>query len=444
MTFIKFMIAAAVPLILTGCGGTTADCARQDMSWRWMLEGNPGRAGDSGWVTEHKLYPTDGEGGFLSVEGAGAGEEMLCSFEGRRPAVSLLQAEDCFMFTVPAEGIRDGSFIELDATFGTDADAPSHYRFEYMDRTGWKSTGVSCSGSGDISTGAGAADTYQYTTVLGTFRVGSLPDDGLLKIRCVASDEDALKGGGTIVFADFGFVAAEIKDLGTKVPDDTLRVLMLGNSFTYFYGSPFMLKEIAWKEGLALDIRTNLKGGQTFGDHLSLSLSEKAVKEGGYDFAILQDQSQNPARFCADSVKYRTVMDNFIRLAALIREYSPDCRIILDRTWAYDGAGHGGFGDYGSFDKMLADGTSMLAGAVDRVITAPVGEAFTECRERYPEICLYYDDAKHPSEAGAYLKACVEYAVLTGKDFGPAPADCWLPEETASRLRSIARDVVIR
>lgn len=447
MTFKNVLIAAAVPLFLAGCGGAAAG-GNEELSWRWMLEGEPGSGGDSVWVGKHVLYPSDGNGGIAYVSGTGedACKEFRYSFDGRRPAAAPLSEGDCLMFSVPAGDMGKGTFIGFDATLGGDADSPGRYRIEYLDRTGWKNTGITYAGSGDISTGPGDKDTYQYATVLSTFRLDAPPVDGRLKIRCVAEggsacDGTAMKEGGTVVFPDFGFVAAEIKSLGTREPADTLRVLMLGNSFTYFYGSPFMLKEIAWREGLALDIRANLKGGQTFGDHLSLSLSKAAVKEGGYDFAIIQDQSQNPARYSSNPEKYGSVLENFKALVSEIRKYSPECQIILDRTWAYPGGNSGGFGDYEVFDSLLADGAEKMAMSGEGTLIAPVGEAFTECRERFPEIELYCDDRKHPSEAGAYLKACVEYSVLAGKSFGRYPDDCRLPAEIAARLRSIAEDV---
>ena len=87
MTFKNVLIAAAVPLFLAGCGGAAAG-GNEELSWRWMLEGEPGSGGDSVWVGKHVLYPSDGNGGIAYVSGTGedACKEFRYSFDGRRPA----------------------------------------------------------------------------------------------------------------------------------------------------------------------------------------------------------------------------------------------------------------------------------------------------------------------------------------------------------------------
>lgn len=434
--------------LVCGCVSGRAVQDGPGVSCQWMIDEDKVETLDSAWIYGHTLPSTDGKGGSVKVLDKNGHQDsrMSCFLSGNRPAVSGMRDGDCLLFSIPADNMAGATYVEFDATFGGDACSPERFRVEYLDGGEWKWSGVSFRTSGDISTGPGEADSYQYTTCLATMLFEHPFENDTLKIRCTAEsdktdDGSILHGEGVTILADFGFVAAEVKALGHQEPDDTLRVLMLGNSFTYFYGSPFMLKEIAWHEGLFLDIRANLKGGQTLGDHLSLSLSEDAIKDGRYDYAIIQDQSQNAARYSKDPEKYQDVSDNFNKMVSEIMEYSPGCRIILDRTWAYEGVNCGGFGDLVAFDMMLAEGSHRLAEEKQGTLVAPVGEAFAECRNRYPDIELYFEDRKHPSAEGAYLKACVEYIVLTGADFGNNPADCGIQEDIASRLRDVAEKV---
>ena len=60
------------------------------------------------------------------------------------------------------------------------------------------------------------------------------------------------------------------------------------------------------------------------------------------------------------------------------------------------------------------------------------------------DVNLLADDDKHPSLAGAYLKACVTYLVLSGRRFKGSVPSCGLAEEDAKSLRSIAESVVLR
>ena len=437
-------------MALAGCRQAVHDS--HEFSFIWMLEGDPAHSCDSAWLTDHAIMSSDGLGGKLTAVGGGedARVPLRYSYDGRRPAVSVMAEDDFLLFEMPVEHVRAGTYVAFDATLGGDSGSPAGYAVEYLEDGVWKDTGCRYFCSGDISTGSGEQDSYEYTAVFSVFRTEKDIRDGNLGIRCRAVTDFACDGrpmkydacDGATVIPDFGFVAADVRSLGTEAPSDTLKVLALGNSFTYFYGSLFMMKEIAWNEGIFLDITASLKGGQSLGDHLGLSLSGKAVKEGGYDAAILQDQSQNPARYAADSLEYAHVKEDFLELTERIRQYSPECRIILERTWAYPGSGFGGFADFPAFDRLLAEGAEKMAASVENCIVSPVGEAFASCKEEFPEIRLLYADDKHQSEAGSYLKACVEYLVLSGRGFGDDPDDCRISENTAAALRSVAMETV--
>ena len=77
-------------------------------------------------------------------------------------------------------------------------------------------------------------------------------------------------------------------------------MLCLGNSFSYYSNPAWMLKEIAWNEGHYLNVKGHFKGSQNFGQQLGLSFSTDAIDIGGYDYAFIQDQSQNPATYGRD------------------------------------------------------------------------------------------------------------------------------------------------
>ena len=388
-----FIFFTAVSLHLSGCGGT---CTVSDnLSCRWMSSGKTVLSAD---VQDSVFRSPDG--GVIAAEDGPDG--------------------DCLVFSVPANGLEAGSAVEFDLTLSCSPE--SMLTLEYHDGDGWTRFGSFRCGE-------------EYVTSLHTFRLGEDIAEDSLRIRCTAGQDV------DFIFPDTGYVAANVSGLGTNVPQDTLKMLVLGNSFTYFYGSTLMLKELAWKEGHFLDISANLKGGQTFGDHLLLELSRKAIADGGYDIALIQDQSQNPARYAENQDIYRQVLEDCVSLAGQIRSHSPGCRIIMDRTWSYPGLDCGGFGDYDVFDRLLAEGTGLMALAAGTE-TAPVGEAFSLCRDMYPETGLYFPDEKHPSAEGAYLKACVEYLTIFGDNICPETPDFGIPAAEAATLRSIAKRAV--
>ena len=226
---------------------------------------------------------------------------------------------------------------------------------------------------------------------------------------------------------------------GTKVPGE-VQVLCIGNSFTYVHDSDMMLREIARSQGFDVRIGKFLAGGYTFGRHLENEESRAAVDFGGYDFAFLQDQSSNPARYSRD--KDKQVLEDLKTLKRNVLAHSPGCKVFLERTWAYSGFEAGGFGTAESLDYHLGKGAAKMARKA-RTGLSPIGDAFNLAMEIWPEGQLLGPDNHHQSLEGAYLKACVNYLLITGRPFSGSPACCGVSPEVAAFLRAVAERVVL-
>ena len=221
---------------------------------------------------------------------------------------------------------------------------------------------------------------------------------------------------------------------------DGRRVLLVGNSFTYFHDCDSMLLQISRSQGLNLCLGEYLKGGQTFGQHLNLPKTSEAIAAGSYSYAFIQDYSNNAALYIRD--KRKDVLANTLELKRRILQASPDCQIILERTWSFEGAGSGGFGTAANLDKYIAKGAAKLAKKADAWLS-PIGVGFNTVRAERPDINLFDPDGKHQSAAGSYLKCCINYLVLTGKPFQGEVATCGLAPETAAYLRTVAERTVL-
>lgn len=186
--------------------------------------------------------------------------------------------------------------------------------------------------------------------------------------------------------------------------------------------------------------RLTSKGSQTLTQHLSLGFSTDVIEQGGYDFAFLQDQSQNPANYGRDATA--SILTGLTTLADKVRAASPSCKVILEETWTFSSASYGGFTDFPTFETYNDAGAKAMAKAAGTWVS-PIGPAFRQVREGGSGINLYYSDSKHQSEYGAYLKACVNYLVLFGERFGADPADCGLNPDKAAYLRSVAEQIVL-
>lgn len=227
---------------------------------------------------------------------------------------------------------------------------------------------------------------------------------------------------------------------------DTLRVLCIGNSFTYFYDSHVRLTEIAASEGHTILMTAAYVGGYTFYRHMHDVKSIKAIEEalyvGAYDCAFLQDQSQAFARYGENPKQYRLQERDTRELVQRVRMYSPKARIWLEQTWSYPAGNCGGFGTMEQFDACSAIGAKRLA-KQNKTAVSPIAEAFAIVRQEREDIDLYEPDRKHQSLAGTYLKSCVNYLLIFGQPFSENTADCQLNHDTALYLRSVAMRVVM-
>ena len=424
---------------------------------QWVFSSSTVGQYNSAWTASNMLPATSGSSGYISVVRgeANAGREFTRTVSSYKPTVSTMVEGDYWLYTLPVQRLEAGTAIEFDVTMTGEANSPKYFIIEYLDGGVWKSVeedlltapedpsvrySYKCSG---VSTGTN----YQHATVMQTIRFEN-PVEGAVQIRCRAVGRYTCTGGAQNIAAGssatllppYGFTGSYVQNLGTATPSDTKKVLCLGNSFSYYSSPVWMLKEIAWNEGHYLNIKGHFKGSQTFAMQLGLSFSTDAIDIGGYDYAFIQDQSQNPALYGRDGTA--SIAANCTALADKIRAKSPSCRVILEQTWAFSASSYGGFSDYNTFDNYNAAGARAMAEAAATWLS-PIGAAFKAVREGASGINLYHTDNKHQSAYGAYLKACVNYLVLYGTAFGSSPADCGIEPQKAAYLRSVAEQVVL-
>jgi hypothetical protein len=213
-----------------------------------------------------------------------------------------------------------------------------------------------------------------------------------------------------------------------------IRVLFVGNSFTFYNEMPHMLHELAAEDPGAPPVFAvarvrgswSLEGATDDKGFVSL------VDEIDWDAVVLQERSW----YLAESQD--SWMDETYPYADDLRrkiEAGGDPGFLFE-TWAY----RDGVEKRDSYEWMqgrLGDGYDRL-GARLGMDVVPVGNAWYAVRKLRPELDLYDGDGRHPNRAGSYLTACVFYAQLTGRDptrsrftAGLDPADARFLQETA-------------
>ena len=436
---IRFIGVVSIVLILSGLSGMA-----QSFPSKWIFANSSLEKITQTWEKNGYVVATvTGEGIMAAVDKEGK-PLSGCKVMNGRPAIASTKPGDCFMFTVPVESLSAGSYIGFDATLTADPGAPKHWVVEWSDGLQWKT------GREYVCHGPAFGKEHTYTCIHQVFRLENDVEKSSLKVRLRALEGELIparndmQSTGASMLVSSTYLGAYVQNLGTSHPEDTTRILCLGNSFTYYHSSPGMLKEIAWNEGHFLDLSVSVKGGRCMKHHQTLEMTQDNISEGGFDLVILQDQSRAAGWVGQDRKKNAHHIDEMVVMADMIRSTSPDCAFVVERTWAYPGKGHGSFGSIKAFDTYSKKGVRIMARAVGNAEVANIAEAFKYCREEHPDIMLYHTDSYHPSVYGSYLKSCVNYLVLFGEPFGETPADCGLEPEKAAVLRSIAEKVILK
>lgn len=219
---------------------------------------------------------------------------------------------------------------------------------------------------------------------------------------------------GLLVVILFAASIAGGADAGPAVsgtPDSQIRVLFVGNSFTYFHNMPAILEAISGSvSGPRVVTIMVASGGARLKDHWQdggPALS--AIRKGGWDYVVLQEQSllgnvlivnqhmqiADPAYFW----KYAKLFDEEIRKVG--------AKTVILMSWKDKN-------DAASLQQAL-DFAFVKFASSSGAVAAPVSLAWQRIRDNAPGINLYFKDDHHPSPEGSYLEACVLYASLTGR-----------------------------
>lgn len=203
---------------------------------------------------------------------------------------------------------------------------------------------------------------------------------------------------------------------GSERQAGKLRVLFLGNSFTYYHNLPRMVEEFGASAGTKIETRMIAPGGATLADHLANRQVREAIRTGHWDYVVLQEQSRLGAVYLVNG-EFRVANAEAFFAAArgLVAEIrKAGATTVLFHTWPQREAHDS---DRAMLDYAYTHLTSEL-----RVLRAPVGPAWQKARAEVRGASLYAEDGAHPSRSGSYLAAAVIYATLTGASPVGGPA----------------------
>ncbi len=198
----------------------------------------------------------------------------------------------------------------------------------------------------------------------------------------------------------------------TKNPP--VRVLFLGNSYTYGNKLPQVVAALAAadKSARPLEVKMVAGGGKNLLWHAGNKASREAIASGRWDYVILQDQSLTPTL-----MPDRTRQGAHKLNAAITKS---GARTMFFMTWQRRPTPEL-LEKYPDMHKRNSKTYMDLARELKAAV-APVGYAWKMAYDANPKWPLYAKDNSHPSRMGTYLTACVFYSTIYNKPPAGLPA----------------------
>jgi hypothetical protein len=177
---------------------------------------------------------------------------------------------------------------------------------------------------------------------------------------------------------------------------------------------PQMLVGLARAGGINLEVAQHAPGGARLIQHAANPEVLALLDRGGWNDVVLQEQSQWPS--FGDGQVRAEVDPPATALATRARSANSGVRMVLYLTPARrdgDAQNAASLPEVATYEGMQnrISATYRRLGQQLAARVAPAGEAWRAVRRERPDINLYGDET-HPSQAGAYLIACVFYASL--------------------------------
>lgn len=238
-------------------------------------------------------------------------------------------------------------------------------------------------------------------------------------------------GGSTWIFV------AEAEAFGIETDKElpfeeaeTIKMLFVGNSSTYYFSVPDKLLLLAESAGINLEVTYCCVGSawlHMFADPNSTTHGiplRNHLNNTKFDYIVVQDNSN------ADYEDIKPAMDV---LMPLFKENGGKVLLYMRYSSSTNPAQRPISG------KRHHDNYLRLAEEFDIDKVAPVADAFLIGYKKYPELVLHHTDDSHHSDLGAYLIACVMGITYFDIDLDEVTYTAGFDADTVKKIKEIAR-----
>lgn len=194
--------------------------------------------------------------------------------------------------------------------------------------------------------------------------------------------------------------------LGTRLKDDTLHVLFIGNSLVFANDLPEMLRQLAAAapkdapEDRALEIQEVTRGGTSLAEHWESGVALQVIQANRFDYVVLQEQSARAVR-------------EWPALRDAARKFDAEIQKSGGKTTLYIPLGRTDMGE--EYSQELWTEAYVAVSRELKSLIVPAGVAAQSALRQRPELPLMAPDGIHPNAAGTYLVACTFFSSLLQK-----------------------------
>ena len=182
---------------------------------------------------------------------------------------------------------------------------------------------------------------------------------------------------------------------------DTLRVLFVGNSYTYYSNLPKLVSDLSKDTSTFIQTRMSAIGGARLKYHYNQERSLKTkelIKNGNFDIVVLQEQSMGTLTNKEEFLLYSKKLSDYIK--------KHGAKPYFFTTWSREKIPQ----TQNTIRKVYKEAALQNNGVV-----VLVGEAWKLAKKKQPSIKLYAEDGSHPTLLGTFLTAAVFVKTITGQ-----------------------------
>ncbi len=229
------------------------------------------------------------------------------------------------------------------------------------------------------------------------------------------------------------------------IAQDSLKVLFLGNSYTYVNDLPQLIKDLANSAGKTVFTDQNTPGGYRLDQHKQDATSLAKIQQDNWDFVVLQEQSQVPT---IDFTRYNWMYPSAQELDSLITFQGSETLFFM--TWGrrfggqqcYNFICSPNFQNFHEMQSSLKFAYESIAEETNSKVT-PVGIAWKNALLADSLSAeLWSADDSHPSLKGSYLAACVFYKTFFNESPVGLTFTAGLDSATVEFLQNVADQTI--